>query len=328
MNPYMLTGLTSVDRVTSVLPNHFDRDDEDNNNINHGVQLRGCHYAFVDRHTGLPTAQDPILAIEPIKRELDDLHGPDRRPSIATTPVAPVAPMTKHLTPVSTNRPTPHAKRRSSCARRRVERPDFVDPGDIGTDPPRTAETSDTGSGPAPVAGNEDVAAGRRSEQQARSHHSHPSTTEHNTIQAAPVPTSSITLATSTIPRAAGLAGVYPKRRVLITHSVQISPRNYRLWDHGGDFDSMTMVEFEAQHSFHSACMVRFILQGPDMSWDDQVYPGDDAYYGVGKRHGQCSFLPLSIPTEGPSTRCCNRNITDRAIWARRFAGRGSKSLS
>lgn len=198
--------------------------------------------------------QNSIPTDGPIKREPDAKEGFDWELSAATASTVPVAPKTKQPTPVPTNRPTP-IETWSGRTRRQVERPDFVNSGDIDTDSSGLAVTGDTGF--------EGAASARYSEQQAPSR-LHPPPTEHTH---------------PTIPRATDSAGVRPERRILVTYSVQTSPRNYRLWDHGGSFGTMTMAEFEARHGFHNVRMVHFVLQGPGMSWDDQVCQGDDFYF-------------------------------------------------
>ncbi|WAO92642.1 Hypothetical protein NCS54_01015700 [Fusarium falciforme] len=237
------------------LLDHLNRDDDDDDYM--GVQLDDSHEADPYTVPSSPphhNSQNSIPTDGPIKREPDAEEGFDWELSAATASTVPVAPTTKQPTPVPTNRPTP-IETWSGRTRRQVERPDLVNSGDIDTDSSGLAVTGDTGF--------EGAGSARYSEQQAPSR-LHPPPTEHTH---------------PTIPRATDSAGVRPKRRILVTYSVQTSPRNYRLWDHGGSFGTMTMAEFEARHGFHNARMVHFVLQGPGMSWDDQVCQGDDFYF-------------------------------------------------
>ncbi|KAM5360300.1 hypothetical protein ACJZ2D_013859 [Fusarium nematophilum] len=192
----------------------------------------------------------------PVKSDLDDLDPFDWL-GAHEVPAAPVAPMIEHSTPtMPTTEPTGTW---SSRNRKPVERQGLVSSADIDMDedsclfsPELGDEANDSDFRPSPGPSTETAAGAAQ-------------LTAGSTMLPAPRTTDSV--------------GARPKRRIILTYSVQISPRNYRIWDHQGTFDSMTMAEFEAHHRFHDVRMVHFLLQGSSMSWDDQVHQGDDFYF-------------------------------------------------
>ncbi|KAF4959128.1 hypothetical protein FSARC_10841 [Fusarium sarcochroum] len=230
----------------------------------------------------------------------DSTRANERPPPLGHT--APLAQMTEHqeaTPPPEATDPTTNNDTPSGRSRRPVERQGFVDPRDVEMDEdprsysPAPSERSDPDFRPSPepiAQPQQDPPTDEHSNARSVSESEPLEQPRPSTERALPpnIVTSSSTMPPPPLPlprRTPVPAPARTRRRIVIKYSMQITPGNYRLWDHRGTFDRMSMVDFEKVHKLTNIKSVRFLLEGEDMSWDDQVSQGDNfAFQNMKKR--------------------------------------------
>ncbi|KAJ4256199.1 hypothetical protein NW762_009277 [Fusarium torreyae] len=230
-----------------------------------------------------------------------DAQRPDTDPESTQTnerpspfgPTAPLAQMTEHqeaTPPPEAAAPADVSYTPSSRSRKIVERQGFVDTREIEVDEdlrsnsPAPSERSDPDFRPSPEAAPQPQQDSQMDEPSITRSHPDPEPLEQprpSTERSAPrdIVTTSSAMPPPPLPlsrRTPARAPAQIRRRIVIKYSVQITPGNYRLWDHRGTFNRMSMEDFEKVHKLANIDSVQFLLEGEGMSWDDQVLQGDD----------------------------------------------------
>ncbi|KAF5022455.1 hypothetical protein F66182_5491 [Fusarium sp. NRRL 66182] len=204
-------------------------------------------------------------------------------------PTAPLAQMTEDLIQrtLETTPPTTSPEIPSGRSRRPVQRQGFVDSatinvdGDLRGNSPGPSERADPNFQPSPSRTNGPYNAQPLQEPESieQPRPSTESTTASHTVADArkkmpPPPLPKPT--TESVTRRS-------RPKYWIKYSVQKAPGLFKLWDHRGTFNRMTMEEFQAATNLDDVEKVRFTIQGPGMEWDDIVPSGDNFAFGYMK---------------------------------------------